>query len=121
MHIQVIQNSQSSITSYDDTSLTISEQKYNQSVFITSSNIDTIDKSIIELNSLAISNIPLKTHIDIIIIGGKALTPLNMPLNLQNQLFKEGISLEIMSTGAACRTFNLLLSEGRDVGFLMLF
>lgn len=26
-----------------------------------------------------------------------------------------GIGLEVMSTGAACRTYNVLLSEGRDV------
>ena len=27
-----------------------------------------------------------------------------------------GLGLEAMSTGAACRTFNVLLAEGRDVG-----
>lgn len=27
-----------------------------------------------------------------------------------------GIGLEAMTTGAACRTFNVLLAEGRDVG-----
>ena len=28
---------------------------------------------------------------------------------------EKGISLEIMTTGAACRTYNVLLSEGRKV------
>jgi uncharacterized protein len=33
------------------------------------------------------------------------------------RLFTEaGLGLEAMSTGAACRTFNVLLAEGRDVG-----
>ncbi len=33
---------------------------------------------------------------------------------------KAGIRLEIMSTGAAARTFNVLLSEGRAVGVALL-
>jgi uncharacterized protein len=33
------------------------------------------------------------------------------------ELFAEaGLGLEPMSTGAACRTYNVLLAEGRDVG-----
>jgi uncharacterized protein len=33
------------------------------------------------------------------------------------RLFAEaGLGLEAMNTGAACRTFNVLLAEGRDVG-----
>jgi len=33
------------------------------------------------------------------------------------ELFAEaGLGLEAMTTGAACRTFNVLLAEGRDVG-----
>ena len=27
-----------------------------------------------------------------------------------------GLGLEVMSTGAACRTYNVLLAEGRPVG-----
>jgi uncharacterized protein len=33
------------------------------------------------------------------------------------RLFAEArLGLEIMTTGAACRTYNVLLAEGRDVG-----
>jgi len=32
-----------------------------------------------------------------------------------------GIGLEIMTTGAACRTYNVLLAEGRPVGAALLF
>lgn len=36
--------------------------------------------------------------------------------------YAQGIGIEIMDTGAACRTFNILVGEGRDVvaGLLML-
>lgn len=32
-----------------------------------------------------------------------------------------GIGFEVMDTGAACRTFNLLLQEGRDVALALIF
>jgi len=40
-----------------------------------------------------------------------------MPGEPVRKLFAEaGLGLEPMSTGAACRTYNVLLAEGRDVG-----
>ena len=34
---------------------------------------------------------------------------------VQFALLERGIGLEVMDTGAACRTYNILVSEGRDV------
>jgi len=40
-----------------------------------------------------------------------------MPAEPIRKLFAEArLGLETMSTGAACRTYNVLLAEGRDVG-----
>jgi uncharacterized protein len=40
-----------------------------------------------------------------------------MPAEPVRRLFAEArLGLEIMTTGAACRTYNVLLAEGRDVG-----
>jgi uncharacterized protein len=40
-----------------------------------------------------------------------------MPSQAILRLFADAcLGLEIMSTGAACRTYNVLLAEGRDVG-----
>jgi len=36
-------------------------------------------------------------------------------INTRKELIAAGLNLEIMDTGAACRTYNLLVSEGRDV------
>jgi uncharacterized protein len=42
---------------------------------------------------------------------------LQLPDAPVRKLFAEaGLGLEPMSTGAACRTYNVLLAEGRDVG-----
>jgi uncharacterized protein len=40
--------------------------------------------------------------------------------NLLVPLMNKGIGFESMSTAAACRTFNVLASEGRKVGALLL-
>lgn len=58
-------------------------------------------------------------HIDILLLGtgetGKFLPPL---LNID--LKKEGLSIESMNTGAACRTYNVLMAEGRKIAAFLL-
>lgn len=50
----------------------------------------------------------------LVIIGcGRTFQP--MPKALRGDLAAAGIHAEWMATGAACRTFNLLVSEGREV------
>ncbi len=44
-------------------------------------------------------------------VGGAPTTPLN---DLAASLKHVGIALELMSTAAACRTWNILMSEGRN-------
>ena len=45
-------------------------------------------------------------------VGGAPVSPLQ---TLAEDLQQQGIALELMSTAAACRTWNALISEGRDV------
>ena len=40
--------------------------------------------------------------------------PLRPLQSLANDLKQQGIALELMSTAAACRTWNVLISEGRN-------
>ena len=56
----------------------------------------------------------LAAPVEILLIGtGKTITPL--PPMLRQSLKDRGISIDIMDTGAACRTYNVLLSEERRV------
>jgi uncharacterized protein len=51
-----------------------------------------------------------------IVLLGTGATHL-FPSEPVRRLFSEArLGLEIMTTGAACRTYNVLLAEGRDVG-----
>lgn len=52
--------------------------------------------------------------VDILLVGcGERLSP--FPAPLRQQLKQHGISVDCMDTGAACRTYNVLLSEGRNI------
>lgn len=56
--------------------------------------------------------------VEILIVGcGTAMTPLD--IGLRAALRSRGIAVEPMDTGAACRTFNVLLSDGRSVAALL--
>lgn len=54
-----------------------------------------------------------RTAVLVVIGCGERFTP--MPPTLRAELAKAGIHAEWMDTGAACRTFNVLVGEGRAV------
>ena len=47
---------------------------------------------------------------------GTGITQVFPPLELRRAFLDSNIGLDIMTTGAACRTYNVLLAEGRPVG-----
>jgi uncharacterized protein len=52
--------------------------------------------------------------VEILLIGcGPQLLPL--PTDLRNGLRARGVGCDVMDTGAACRTYNVLLAEARRV------
>ena len=53
-------------------------------------------------------------NVQILLLGlGRAMSP--VPGVLRSALRAAGIALEPMDTGAACRTYNVLVAEGRQV------
>ena len=60
-----------------------------------------------------------ETGLDLILVGtGRDLVPLSP--KLREGLLAKNIRADAMSTGAAARTFNVLLAEGRAVGAALL-
>ncbi|PCJ00291.1 MAG: hypothetical protein COB14_04875 [Alphaproteobacteria bacterium] len=71
---------------------------------------DIADLSIQSFSSLIERN----EHIDVVLLGcGKTMT--FIPPALRGELKKSGLSVDVMDTGAACRTYNVLMAEGRRV------
>ena len=62
----------------------------------------------------------LLTHKPEILILGSGENHHFPPAQLMQQLAGEGMSLEVMNTRAACRTYNVLISEMRDVSAALL-
>ena len=61
----------------------------------------------------------LSSEIDVLLVGtGEHMAYL--PPEFRNALEKTGIGLEPMATASACRTFNVLLAEGRRVAAALL-
>lgn len=61
----------------------------------------------------------LAGRIDVIFLGmGRDIAPAPRPL--RQALEQAGMGVEIMSSPAACRTYNVLLSEGRRVALALL-
>ena len=61
----------------------------------------------------------LKNKIDVLFIGtGHEIC--HIPEDFSKKIEKIGLNLEIMSTPSACRTYNVLLSEGRRIAIAAL-
>ena len=63
--------------------------------------------------------LPLKGQVDVLFVGTGADIA-HVPADFRARLEAEGIGVEAMASPAACRTYNVLLSEGRRVGVALL-
>ena len=107
------ENQSVKIDGYGEGFFRISGKKISSSVilfpkiyFKTDNNISNIRDTIIQYSK--------KNKIDLIIYG--TYEELNLSNNkITNNLGKIGFPIEIMSTGAACRTWSVLIGEGRKV------
>ena len=104
------------IQSYGDSKFRINDKQYEQALLVFPQHI--IPWSPIDENDLRLDDfedvLNAKPAIEILLLGcGK--TTLFVPLRLREAMKDRGVVLEPMDTGAACRTFNVLLGEDRRI------
>lgn len=120
MHIQRESSQVHAITAYDETGLTIDHVDYHKSLIISAETIipDWSVSALSDLNKHQLAPL-VALHPEVIIIGYTD-TLTHPPIALMLWLSQQGIGIEFMRLGAACRTFNVLLSENRRVvgGFI---
>lgn len=63
--------------------------------------------------------IDLSPQTDVFLMGCGA-TMAFLPPDLKKELKNQSVVLDLMDTGAACRTYNVLMAEGRRVAALLL-
>jgi uncharacterized protein len=103
------------ITGYDETWIEVNTVRYNQSLIVmpnrlierwTSAGFDALCEA--DFETLA----ELKPEV---VLLGTGSTHRFIHPHLASPLTARGISIECMNTAAACRTYNILMAEGRHV------
>lgn len=103
------------ITAYDETSIEINGRKFGSSLVIAPDAVDA-SWSPTSPGDLQCEHftgiIELKPELVLLGTGLKLTFP---AVETYAELIKIGIGVEVMDTGAACRTYNILMGEGRRV------
>lgn len=104
------------ISSYGDGGFRISGHRFEGSVITFPDRTigwPVVDQADITIDSLA-DVLQAKETVRLLIVGcGRRFAP--PPMTLREQLQAHDIALEWMDTGAACRTYNVLVLDAREV------
>lgn len=120
MEIQLESTEPHTIRSYSDHSIQIDQTIFDQSCIISKQAIQT-DWAIHHIDELNAEHLNVFIHYrpEIVLIGHAG--PSRLLPQIASELSKHRIGLECMSIGAACRSFNVLLSEQRAVVLALIF
>lgn len=120
MNINLEAAEQHAVQAYNDNKIQINSIIYENSLIVSREEIitDLAIKNIQEFDEQYL-NLLLQCKPELIIIG-HGNTGKFPPFEVISQLSQQRIGIECMSIGAACRTYNVLLSEMRAVvaGFI---
>ena len=120
MQINLEENETHAIQSYSDTQVMINHIIHEQNLIINQKNLITPWSLPLKPN-VQDMQLLLDLKPEIIIIGHAHPTALNLPASISTALANLRIGIECMPLGAACRTYNILLSEKRAVVLGVLF
>jgi len=102
------------ITSYGEGSFVINNEEYNGSIILSPNSVFKWEIESFENISTKELKYIEELNPEILIIGcGDTHQPI--PIEIRKHFDDLNIGVEIMTTGAACRTYNVLLAEGREV------
>jgi uncharacterized protein len=103
------------VTAHGEGYIAINGERYSGSLIVQPDAIDT-EWQVAGIASLSVAHMErlLATGADILILGtGKRQQ--FPPLALLKPVMTAGRTVDVMDTAAACRTYNILMSEGRTV------
>jgi uncharacterized protein len=108
------------ITAYGDGFVEVNKQRFNQHLIVMPDKLilDWSAKDFASLNELDFVAL-MNLNPEVVLLGTGSKHQFAHP-KLTAALTKNGIAVECMTTHAACRTFNILMSEGRNVAAALL-
>ncbi len=103
------------VESYGDWQFKVSGQQFQGSVLVLPDRSEAWPVTRFEeVTAASLATVGDAGAIEVLLLGcGPRM--LMIPKELREALRSRGVALEPMDTGAACRTYNVLLSEGRAV------
>ena len=105
---------QNLFTAYGEGFVQINATRHESSVIVTGADVEAWEaKSIDSLAAGSFARL-LEIRPEIVIIGTGQAFKFPQPASLR-PLVEARIGYEVMDTGAACRTYNILIGEGRNV------
>ena len=115
MEIQLEAREPHTIQSYSDTAVTVNHEVYAENIILSRDMLIT-DWPVTQASELSTESLKplLALKPEVIILGSHTPDALRR-LDAIRQLCEQNIGVECMNIGAACRTFNVLLSEERSV------
>lgn len=113
MHLE--KSGQRLITDYGPGSISVDGERFESAILVAKTGVAVCDlpESPAELTLDLLQ--PLIDEKPEILVFGSGRHHRFPPMQLMAELAAQGIALEVMKTGAACRTYNVLVSEFRDV------
>ncbi len=108
------------ITAYGAGFIEINRQKYAQNLIVMANQL-ILDWKVASLASLSTAHFDklIELQPEVVLFGTGEKHQFLHPKVYQN-LTAQGIPLECMTTAAACRTYNILMSEDRNVAAVLL-
>jgi uncharacterized protein len=115
----LISSKNSVVQSYGPTGFRVSGKTYDQTIMVHSDHVAKWDatSSFEDLSSDNFKGLD-DNKPDVLLIG-TGTTMKHISPELRNELKEMGWNIETMDTGAACRTFNALMSDGRHIAALL--
>ncbi len=116
MKLHLAKNSdQNQFTGYGDGYVAVNQQRYERSIVVTPAVIhDTWRVTGVDALSADALDFLLTLKPEILLLGTGATHRFPGPATLR-EFARAQIGVESMDTAAACRTFNILVAEGRNV------
>lgn len=113
---EIKKSSEAFIAGYGDGGFRLGERRFEGSLLITPNGFypwNVLAYAQISLENLS-PILDVDENIELLIIGmGNSMAFL--PKSIRQAFAKKDIAIEVMDTGAAARTYNVLLQEGRNV------
>lgn len=106
---------------YIDGRIILNIGEYNHPIILSSTKILQYDdkiESLVDINKTHLELV-ISTNPEIIIIGTGPKQSLP-PIEIINQAAKSGKSIDFMASNMACKTYNLLVNENRNVSCIII-